>query len=86
MQGFSVQREHDHAHGVRLGLACLRANVGDWTIQSQARDYSGFRLVIHQKSDYIPIPVYLEMANRTCILNPDYHSGGLVQIESALTV
>ena len=60
VQLFSVPREHDYAHGVRLWLACLRANVGDWTTQSQAHNYSGFRLVIHQKSDYIPIPVYLE--------------------------
>ena len=58
LQEFSVQREHDHAHGMRLWLARLRANVGEWTIQSQARDYSWFRST--KKLDYIPILVNLE--------------------------
>ena len=28
-RGFSVEQEDDPSHGVRLEVACLRANVGD---------------------------------------------------------
>ena len=46
-QGFSAEREHDHAHGVWLTYLHVFAPT---SIQSQAREYSGFRfIVIHQE-------------------------------------